>query len=260
MTSTIPESQPLLESESAPSGSASAPVQAPLAAGGSSTSALAPQDFKVYAPANIQAAPLPSLSDEYFTPNAFELKAAQATLSARTSSLVNAPLQVRAHREKAEQAKKDRWPQTTIRVRFPDRTILEKVFPSTSKIKPVYAFVRECLRDDVKPIKFILYQSPPKRDLKVSDPAVRDLSLFDLKLAPASMLLLRFEDESLNHVDSPAPLLPSILSHMTELPVPREPAPSSASKAEGSSSKSSTSSGGPKGEVKVPKWLKLGKK
>jgi tether containing UBX domain for GLUT4 len=157
----------------------------------------------------------------------------------------------------------------------------------------VYAFVRECLRDDVKPIKFILCalslpplesqaysrsqdQSPPKRDLKVSDPAVRDLSLADLKLAPASMLLLRFEDESLNRtavydghsgtrltvpaadVDSPAPLLPSILSHATELPVPREPAPQTSGKAQASSSKPSTSSSGPKGEVKVPKWLKLG--
>jgi tether containing UBX domain for GLUT4 len=111
MASTIPESQPLIEPEAAPSGLASASAPAPQAAGGSSTSALAQLDFKVYAPANIQAAPLPSLSDEYFTPNAFELKAAQATLSARTSALVNAPLAVRAHREKAEQAKKDRWPQ-----------------------------------------------------------------------------------------------------------------------------------------------------
>ena len=39
---------------------------------------------------------------------------------------------------------------------------------------------------------------PPKRDLKVSDPKVRDLTLFELQLAPSSVLLLRFEDESLN--------------------------------------------------------------
>ncbi|KAG6892791.1 hypothetical protein C0993_002911, partial [Termitomyces sp. T159_Od127] len=41
-------------------------------------------------------------------------------------------------------------------------------------------------------------QSPPKRDLKVSDPRVRDLSLVQLQLAPSSVLLLRFEDDSLN--------------------------------------------------------------
>lgn len=46
--------------------------------------------------------------------------------------------------------------QTTIRVRFSDRTQLEKAFPSTSKIRAVYAFVRGSLREDVKPIKFVL--------------------------------------------------------------------------------------------------------
>src|ERR1700685_4440936 len=46
--------------------------------------------------------------------------------------------------------------QTTIRIRFTDRTQLEKIFPSTDKIRSVYAFVRSSLRDDVKPIKFIL--------------------------------------------------------------------------------------------------------
>ena len=108
--------------------------------------------------------------------------------------------------------------QTRIRVKFPDQTQLEKKFPSTDKIRSIYAFVRGCLRDDVKPIKFILCssssfflktplaecwgkptdQTPPKRDLKVSDPKVRDLSLVELQLAPSSILLLRFEDEDLN--------------------------------------------------------------
>jgi len=46
--------------------------------------------------------------------------------------------------------------QTTIRVKFPDMTQLERTFPSTDKIKSVYAFVRNSLRDDVKPIKFVL--------------------------------------------------------------------------------------------------------
>lgn len=46
--------------------------------------------------------------------------------------------------------------QTTIRVRFSDRTQLEKTFSSSDKIRSVYALVRSSLRDDVKPIKFIL--------------------------------------------------------------------------------------------------------
>ena len=47
-------------------------------------------------------------------------------------------------------------PQTTIRVKFADRSMLEKTFPSSDKIKSVYAFVRGSLREDVKPIKFVL--------------------------------------------------------------------------------------------------------
>ena len=107
-------------------------------------------------------------------------------------------------------------------MRFLDRTQLEKAFPSRSKIRAVYAFVRDCLRDDVKPIKFVLCafhsssffilfllvsrnnsktlpaSNPPPRDLKVSDPDVRDLTLAELGLAPSSVLLLRFVDDALN--------------------------------------------------------------
>lgn len=41
-------------------------------------------------------------------------------------------------------------------------------------------------------------QTPPKRELKVSDPNVRDLSLAELQLAPSSVLLLQFEKAELN--------------------------------------------------------------
>ena len=40
--------------------------------------------------------------------------------------------------------------------------------------------------------------NPPPRELKVSDPAVRDLTLAELGLAPSSVLHLRFVDDELN--------------------------------------------------------------
>ncbi|EAU85652.1 hypothetical protein CC1G_10924 [Coprinopsis cinerea okayama7 len=249
------------------SASASSGIASPASASTSASTSTAqqeePTDYKVFAPSNNPGRPLPPLSDDYFTPTALELKAAQATLAARTNNLVNAPLQLRSKREEAERAKRERWPQTTVRIRFTDRTQLEKVFPSTNKIRSVYAFVRACLRDDIKPIKFILYQSPPRRDLKVSDPKVRDLTLAELQLAPASVLLLRFEDESLNKTDYPAPLLPSVLSKMEELPAPKtedkSPTPPAAEEKTPKKSQLTSDSNKP-GELKVPKWLKLGKK
>ncbi|KAF7293989.1 UBX domain-containing protein [Mycena kentingensis (nom. inval.)] len=181
--------------------------------------------FKVYRPSSsANARPLPPLTDEDLTPTAADLKAAQTALSARTQALVDAPLQLRSTREAAEKAKRDRWPNTTIRIRFTDGTILQKVFPSTSKIRVVYAFVREALREETKPVKFVLYQ-PPKRDLKVSDPTVRDRSLAELNLAPASVLLLRFEDvahpdkvRALNASGASAPLSPNVLAQAIDLP------------------------------------------
>jgi len=214
--------------------------------------------YKVFKPPNVTSAALaPDLPDEYFSPTAADLKATQHTLSSRTQALVNAPLQLRAVREANDRIRLERWPTTTIRVRFTDRTQLERVFPSTDKIRSIYAFVRGCLKEDVKPTKFILYQTPPKRDLKVSDPNVRDLTLAELHLAPSSVLLLRFEDEALNGSNTSAPLASSVLSQAIDLPAPPQYDVSEPSLPRTSSASSTGSSGGPK---KMPKWLKMGLK
>jgi len=219
-----------------------------------------PENFKVYRPSTISP-PLSAndLSDEYFTPTTADLKAAQAILTARTQALTNAPLKPRSVREAEVKAKRDRWPETTIRVKFMDQTQLEKTFSSTNKIKSVYAFVRGCLREDVKSIKFILYQ-PPKRDLKVSDTTVRDLTLAELELAPSSILLLRFEDDALNHSTLPAPLAPWVMEQAVDLPRPAHEAeePDDIASPPQATKISSSSSSGKTGEAKIPKWLKLG--
>ncbi|KAI0048994.1 hypothetical protein FA95DRAFT_1557413 [Auriscalpium vulgare] len=243
------------------------PVEQPEA---TTSAATQPTDdnYKVYRPPKASAPPPSATGDfpeDYFEPTAADLKVAQATLHARTVALQNAPLQTRVMREQKEKAKLERWPNTTIRVRFNDQTQLEKVFPSSSKIRAVYAFVRGSLREDVKPIKFILSQSPPLRDLKVSDAAVRDLTLAQLQLAPSSVLLLRFEDDALNHSNVPAPLAANVLEQAIDLPPPPsyddkgKSSPLASSSSRTLASSSSQPAAAP-GEKKVPKWLKLGKK
>ncbi|KAF9267673.1 hypothetical protein L218DRAFT_1073782 [Marasmius fiardii PR-910] len=236
--------------------------------------------FKVFRPSASSPASLPSLSDEYFNPTASEVRLQQQQLTARVQAMTNAPLQLKATREAAEKEKRDRWPEvrklpsfsgfhsltevnymnvkTKIRVKFPDRTQLEKVFPSSDKIKSVYAFVRNSLREDVKPIKFILYQ-PPQRDLKVSDMKVKNLSLVELQLAPSSVLLLRFEDESLNGTTVPAPLAPEVLALAQDLPAPPPEMSPTPTEKEESKTIGRTLGSIASGE-KVPKWLKLSKK
>ncbi|KAJ7062377.1 hypothetical protein C8F01DRAFT_1284980 [Mycena amicta] len=219
--------------------------------------------FKVYKPSSTTARPLPPLSDEDLTLTSADLKAAQSMLSVHTQALVDAPLQLRAVRDAAEKAKQERWPNTTIRICFADGTQLEKVFPSNSKIHVIYAFVRSSLREDVQPVKFVLYQ-PPKRNLKVSDTAVRDLLLAELYLAPASVLLLRFEDtahpdkvRSLNASSASAPLAPEVLAQAINLPNPPAalaPSPGTTGSSLAEEAKNVLQSM----EKKMPKWLKIG--
>ncbi|OBZ72626.1 Tether containing UBX domain for GLUT4 [Grifola frondosa] len=205
-----------------------------------------PPAFRFYRPPRSALNTPHELPDSYFTPTTADLKAAQASLSARAQALANAPLRTQAMRDADEKAKRARWPHTTIRVKFSDRSQLEKT----------------SLREDVKPIKFVLYQTPPKREFKVSDPEVRDLSLVDLQLAPSSVLMLKFEDDALNHSGVSAPLDPSVLAKAEDLPVPPDFDEGVATSGSSSSASPATSSGPsivPK-EVKVPKWLKLGGK
>lgn len=65
-----------------------------------------------------------------------------------------------------------------------------------------------------------LPDQPPKRELKVSDPTIKDKSLVDLNLAPTSVLLVKFLDEKLNGSTVRAPLQDSILAQAIDLPKP----------------------------------------
>lgn len=53
---------------------------------------------------------VPNLPDSFFTPTSSDLKSAQATLSSRTRNLNDAPLQLRASREAALQARAEKYP------------------------------------------------------------------------------------------------------------------------------------------------------
>ncbi|KAF9650203.1 hypothetical protein BDM02DRAFT_3093571 [Thelephora ganbajun] len=183
-----------------------------------------PSTYKIYRPPNVSGSTsskqITNVPATYFEATTADIKAAQDSLHARTEALANAPFRTREMREAAEKAKAEKYPTATIRVKFSDRTQVERVFPSSDKIKSVYVFVRSLLREDVKHIKFVLYQTPPPRELKVSDPKVRYLSLLQLQLVPTAVLYVKFLDESLNHNNVQAPLVPSTFAAAIDLPLP----------------------------------------
>jgi len=97
--------------------------------------------------------------------------------------------------------------------------------------------------------------------LKVSDPVVRDKSLFDLQLAPASVLMFRFleDDVHTNYAQSNLILLPEVLSQATDLPEP-PPVVEPDTTASQTQPLSSTSKNDLTQKKKIPKWLKLNPK
>ena len=62
----------------------------------------------------------------------------------------------------------------------------------------MYAILVPLSSADTDAYHYCSDQTPPPRELKVSDPKVRDLSLLQLQLVPTAVLHIKFLDESLN--------------------------------------------------------------
>lgn len=249
-----------------------------------------PASVKVFAPPASHASP-GELTDEFFEPSLSDVQAQHASTLARSHRLNDGPLLTSKHRDEEralkEKKKADKWPTTTIRVRFSDGTQIQSTFPSTSPIQPVYAFVRASLRPEASAKPFVLWQPPRTRYPEHPPPvpagtgkkpnphktsiippanygAVRGAvapglqggtggkeTLNELGLVPQSVLLIKWDDEAMNVSGYPAPLLDSLLEKIVPLPpaVPKEQQPSTAKPAQTAK---------PDGEKKIPKWLQKG--
>ncbi|POY73119.1 hypothetical protein BMF94_3812 [Rhodotorula taiwanensis] len=137
------------------------------------------------------------LPESYFTPTASELQRAHAQAISHREHLVDRPLLTSKLRQRQEaernRTKAAKWPQTRIRVRFADRSLLEGVLPSTDKLVHLYEFVRLALDPKVRHVPFVLYQSPPRTEYRKSDPAFRGKTLMDLQFTPSTSLYIKFE-------------------------------------------------------------------
>lgn len=83
-------------------------------------------------------------------------------------------------------------------MRFSSRHQLEATFAISATLPHVYGFVRASLAEHAKGKPFVLYQTPPKRDLGERDVKLRGKTLGELGLAPQAVLLVRWEDAAWN--------------------------------------------------------------
>ncbi|KAJ9097642.1 hypothetical protein QFC21_004678 [Naganishia friedmannii] len=228
--------------------------------------------------------PPSELPESYFAPTTNDLTLAQTALSRRTAALAHRPLQLAAQREeeakKREKIKGERWPRTVIRVRFSDRTVVQKEFASGDKIGAVYDFVRSTLAEEYRSKTFTLYQPPNIRfpehpttapatkkprslnQFNAKPPPPVKETLLDLQLVPQSLLMVRFDEDELNRSDRQAPLLPHLIQAATPLPAapdfdnPQTPVPPQLKTTDPSVGESGKPDAGK--EKKIPKWLQKG--
>ncbi|KAA1131969.1 hypothetical protein PGTUg99_034994 [Puccinia graminis f. sp. tritici] len=262
--SLLPSSEP--SREPSPSAAPDSKTSTPSAVTSHPSDHLA-KEIKIWLPSeNAQPAPRPVLGDEYFVPTAAEAQRAFSGQVASREKLTDAPMLTKSLREREQNQKKNeklaRFPITRVRIKFGDRSMLEGSLPSTCKISDVYQFVKESLLEDVRTKPFILYQTPPRREFLLTDPKTRSSNLLDLQLAPSSLLLIKFTDETYNHSTKPPPLLPELLSAAQPLPPPPTFEAEKGSKQTGNTLEKGKQKVDDvlKSGAKVPKWLQNLKK
>ncbi|OWZ66025.1 hypothetical protein AYX15_02566 [Cryptococcus neoformans] len=252
------------------------------------TSTSTEPQIKVYNP--VESAPKADedLDDAFFEPTVNDVRAIYASVSSRSKRLNEAPLITSKYRDaekgEKEKAKRDKWPETTMRIKFSDGTIIQSVFPSSSPIQPVYAFVRSCLDEASQTKTFILWQPPrnryPEHPVPVTKKpnpyktniivpanygAVRggvvqglqggtggQESLAELGLVPQSLLMVKWDEEEMNSSSFSAPLKDELRKKSEPLPPPAVKETS-----ESGAPVTAAAPDQPK-EKKIPKWLQKG--
>ncbi|SPO32803.1 uncharacterized protein UTRI_05687_B [Ustilago trichophora] len=190
-----------------------------------------------------------SEAEEDLKPTPEELKTAfRSTLLQRNGP--DAPLLTRALRERQEaqlglhSSRNRTWDNVRIRIRFSDRTMIEKSFRESDTIDSVYAFLDECLDDTAKGKAVVIYTAPPKVEYKEGDKKVKGKTLRELGLIPSAVVSLKWDEAGMN---SP---LKSELKHQAK---PLTPPPSF----DQPSPSPTPAQGSPSKEAKpMPKWLK----
>ncbi|KAL1931200.1 hypothetical protein VTP01DRAFT_10337 [Rhizomucor pusillus] len=192
------------------------------------------------------AQPIGDLPESFYKLDSNEVKSLYQSHVARREKLENSPLKTKKMRNAEEQERMKKYPKATIRVRFPDRLLLQAVFQSKETVGDLYDFVRSTLE---MPDKKFLLCLPPR--IKLTDPLQ---TLYKAGLAPASNVTFVWIDK----VDKGAPILTQAYRDMAEPMSSPTPSPPLLTTTSSNASTSSGTSSSKKTAGNVPKWLQKG--
>jgi len=106
--------------------------------------------------------------DSFFEVTISDVKSMFTDIQRRRENLENAPLLGQKYRalekEKAILKRLHDHPNTAVRIRFPDRFVLQGIFRTSDTIGSVKSWLREFLSDTT--LEFYLFTAPPKNVLK----------------------------------------------------------------------------------------------
>ncbi|XP_061335920.1 tether containing UBX domain for GLUT4 isoform X3 [Pezoporus flaviventris] len=129
--------------------------------------------------------PLPAgpeeLPDEFFEVTVDDVQKRLAQLQSERKRLEEAPLMTKSLREAQLKEKLERYPKVVLRVRFPDRYVLQGFFHPSETVGILRAFVRSHLADAELP--FYLFVAPPRTILNDES-----LTLLEAKLFPTAVI------------------------------------------------------------------------
>lgn len=147
---------------------------------------------------------------------------------------------MRARRDAAAAARRPQYTHVRMRVRFADRSQVEKTFAADARIGAVYEFVDGLLE---RSVPYTLFESPPRREY------ARDAceSLAQLGLAPAAALGIRWADAALNASGAQPPLRADVRARARDMPA----APTFASAVPSVRTRDSHGTG-----AKLPRWFR----
>lgn len=145
------------------------------------------------------------LPDSFFEVTVDDIRVMLRDLKNERNQADSAPLMTRAMREVREEAEMYKYDRVVVRIKFPDRLILQAFFRPMEKVSVVEAFVKSHLEDSN--IQFYLYTTPPR---KVIDK--QNSTLFENKLYPASVIHFGSQEKrehflARRYVDNPSTVL-----------------------------------------------------
>ncbi|ORX48106.1 hypothetical protein BCR36DRAFT_329670 [Piromyces finnis] len=128
------------------------------------------------------------LPDSFFELSQFEMRLLISQQTKKQKELENMPLKTKAMREQEDEQKRKKYPKCLIRVKFPNRVMIEITFLSNELVSDLYKEVEAVLYSKDKP--FYLYTTPPKAIL--SD---KSKTLWKAGLVPSSNVYFNWSDE-----------------------------------------------------------------